>query len=54
MACCWANFVKAKSGAQKNIEHRNGMVKVKLNGQPVANRASVVMFRNPRIREFKK
>jgi hypothetical protein len=43
------------------------MVKVKLNDQPVANRASagpigfqlhdkysVVMFRNPRIREFKK
>jgi len=74
------NFVKAKAGAQKqddwnkmNIEHRNGMVRVKLNGQLVAERArdanrgaagpigfqlhdkySVVMFRHPRIREFKK
>jgi hypothetical protein len=74
------NFVKAKPGAQKDndwnkmtIEHRNGMVRVKLNGQLVAERArdanrasagpigfqlhdkySVAMFRNPRIREFKK
>jgi hypothetical protein len=74
------NFVKAKVGAQKendwnkmNIEHRNGMVRVKLNGVLVAERArdanrassgpigfqlhdkySVVMFRHPRIREYKK
>jgi len=72
------NFVKAKPGAQKdndwnrmNIVHRNGMVRVKLNGELVAERArdanrasagpigfqlhdkySIVMFRNPRIREF--